>query len=97
MDIRLQQSQRREYLKLGLFEVLILPSKVLQVERHIGGALQIHPYPRDYKDTSKQCHCAFFMGVKRKQEARECQEFDLRVHYFYWRPGMEVYISQGWI
>ncbi|KAL0415169.1 UNVERIFIED_CONTAM: Nuclear poly(A) polymerase 4 [Sesamum latifolium] len=40
----------------------------LMIERDTSGKLQCHPYPHDYVDSSKQCaHCAFFMGLQRKQ------------------------------
>ena len=68
--------------------------------------LQCHPYPNEYVDTSKQCsHCAFFMGLQRKQGVRiqEGQQFDIRGTvdefrhsvdmYMFWKPGMEIYVS----
>jgi len=68
--------------------------------------LQCHPYPYEYADTSKECaHCAFFMGLQRKQGVRvkEGQQFDIRGTvdefredvnmYMYWKPGMVIYVS----
>lgn len=68
--------------------------------------LQCHPYPNESVDTSKQCsHCAFFMGLQRKQGVRvhEGQQFDIRVTvdkfkhsvnlYMFWKPGMEIFVS----
>ncbi|XP_020264940.1 nuclear poly(A) polymerase 4-like [Asparagus officinalis] len=78
----------------------------LKIERDTFGMLQCHPYPNEYVDTSKQCvHCAFFMGLQRKQGAKvqEGQQFDIRGTvdefrnsvnmYMYWKPGMEIYVS----
>lgn len=80
--------------------------EILQIERDTYGMLQCHPYPNEYVDASKQCiHCAFFMGLQRKQGARvqEGQQFDIRGTvdefrhsvnmYMYWKPGMEIYVS----
>ena len=77
-----------------------------QIERDTYGMLQCHPYPSEYVDTSKQCaHCAFFMGLQRKQGVRVQggQQFDIRGTvdefrqsvnmYMYWKPGMEIYVS----
>ncbi|KAA8540345.1 hypothetical protein F0562_024736 [Nyssa sinensis] len=53
----------------------------LLIERDTNGKLQCHPHPQEYVDTSKQCfHCAFFMGLQRKQGERiqEGQQFDIR-------------------
>jgi len=79
---------------------------LLQIERDTYGMLQCHPYPNEYIDISKQCaHCAFFMGLQRKQGVRvqEGQQFDIRGTvdefrhsvnmYMYWKPGMEIYVS----
>ncbi|KAF8388872.1 hypothetical protein HHK36_025553 [Tetracentron sinense] len=78
----------------------------LKIERDTYGMLQCHPYPNEYVDTSKQClHCAFFMGLQRKQGVRiqEGQQFDIRGTvdefrhsvnmYMFWKPGMEIYVS----
>ncbi|XP_059643221.1 nuclear poly(A) polymerase 4-like isoform X2 [Cornus florida] len=78
----------------------------LMIERDTFGKLQCHPYPHEYVDTSKQCcHCAFFMGLQRKQGERvqEGQQFDIRSTvdefrhsvnmYMFWKPGMEIYVS----
>ncbi|XP_043720218.1 nuclear poly(A) polymerase 4-like isoform X2 [Telopea speciosissima] len=78
----------------------------LKIERDTFGMLQCHPYPNEYVDTSKQCsHCAFFMGLQRKQGVRvqEGQQFDIRGTvdefrhsvnmYKLWKPGMEIYVS----
>ncbi|XXG64332.1 hypothetical protein AAC387_Pa05g2314 [Persea americana] len=78
----------------------------LKIERDTYGMLQCHPYPNEYVDTSKQCsHCAFFMGLQRKQGVRfqEGQQFDIRGTvdefrnsvdmYLFWKPGMEIYVS----
>ncbi|KAJ6815890.1 nuclear poly(A) polymerase 4-like [Iris pallida] len=78
----------------------------LKIERDTFGKLQCHPYPNEYEDTSKQCsHCAFFMGLQRKQGVRveEGQQFDIRGTvdefrhsvnmYMFWKPGMEIYVS----
>ncbi|KAL5999650.1 hypothetical protein ACLOJK_037935 [Asimina triloba] len=78
----------------------------LKIERDTYGMLQCHPYPNEYVDTSKQCpHCAFFMGLQRKQGVRiqEGQQFDIRGTvdefrlsvnmYIFWKPGMEIYVS----
>ncbi|KAJ6813637.1 nuclear poly(A) polymerase 4-like [Iris pallida] len=78
----------------------------LKIERDTFGMLQCHPYPNEYEDTSKQCsHCAFFMGLQRKQGVRvqEGQQFDIRGTvdefrhsvnmYMFWKPGMEIYVS----
>lgn len=79
---------------------------LLQIERDTFGMLQCHPYPNEYVDTSKQCsHCAFFMGLQRKQGVRiqEGQQFDIRGTvdefrhsvnmYMFWKPGMEIFVS----
>lgn len=55
---------------------------------------------------TKQCaHCAFFMGLQRKQgeTIQEGQQFDIRGTvdefrhsinmYLFWKPGMEIYVS----
>ncbi|KAK1315362.1 hypothetical protein QJS10_CPA06g00835 [Acorus calamus] len=79
----------------------------LKIERDTFGMLQCHPYPNEYVDTSKQlcAHCAFFMGLQRKQGVafQEGQQFDIRATvdefrqsvnmYMYWKPGMEIYVS----
>uniref|UniRef100_A0A5B7BRQ4 polynucleotide adenylyltransferase n=1 Tax=Davidia involucrata TaxID=16924 RepID=A0A5B7BRQ4_DAVIN len=78
----------------------------LMIERDTEGKLQCHPYPHEYVDTSKQCsHCAFFMGLQRKQGERiqEGQQFDIRGTvdefrhsvnvYTFWKPGMKIYVS----
>lgn len=78
----------------------------LQIERDTLGKLQCHPYPHEYVDTTKQCaHCAFFMGLQRKQgeSIQEGQQFDIRGTvddfrhsinmYLFWKPGMEIYVS----
>lgn len=78
----------------------------MQIERDTYGMLQCHPYPNEYVDPSKQCaHCAFFMGLQRKQGVRiqEGQQFDIRGTvdefrhsvnmYMFWKPGMEIYVS----
>ncbi|XP_077209846.1 nuclear poly(A) polymerase 4-like isoform X2 [Tasmannia lanceolata] len=78
----------------------------LKIERDTYGMLQCHPYPNEYIDSSKQCsHCAFFMGLQRKQGVRiqEGQQFDIRgtvdefrhsvSMYMFWKPGMEIYVS----
>ncbi|XP_058115450.1 nuclear poly(A) polymerase 4-like isoform X2 [Magnolia sinica] len=78
----------------------------LKIERDTYGMLQCHPYPNEYVDTSKQCpHCAFFMGLQRKQGVRiqEGQQFDIRGTvdefrlsvnmYMFWKPRMEIYVS----
>ncbi|KAK6927324.1 Poly(A) polymerase, RNA-binding domain [Dillenia turbinata] len=78
----------------------------LKIERDTFAMLQCHPCPNEYSDTSKQgSHCAFFMGLQRKQGVRveEGQQFDIRgtidefrqevnMHMF-WKPGMEIYVS----
>lgn len=78
----------------------------VQIERDTLGKLQCHPYPHEYIDTTKQCaHCAFFMGLQRKQgeTIQEGQQFDIRGSvdefrhsinmYMFWKPGMEIYVS----
>ncbi|KAF3450682.1 hypothetical protein FNV43_RR06771 [Rhamnella rubrinervis] len=78
----------------------------LMIERDTLGKLQCHPYPHEYVDTTKQCaHCAFFMGLQRKQgeTIQEGQQFDIRGTvdefrhsinmYLFWKPGMEIYVS----
>lgn len=78
----------------------------LMIERDTLGKLQCHPYPREYADASKQCcHCAFFMGLQRKQGelVQDGQQFDIRETvdvfrqsigmYRFWEPGMEIYVS----
>ncbi|XP_020575154.1 nuclear poly(A) polymerase 4-like [Phalaenopsis equestris] len=78
----------------------------LKIERDTCGMLQCHPYPNEYVDSSKRCsHCAFFMGLQRKQGVRiqEGQQFDIRgtvdefKHsvnmYMFWKPGMEINVS----
>ncbi|XP_015902384.2 nuclear poly(A) polymerase 4 [Ziziphus jujuba] len=78
----------------------------LMIERDTFGKLQCHPYPHEYVDTTKQCaHCAFFMGLQRKQgeKIQEGQQFDIRGTvdefrhsinmYLFWKPGMEIYVS----
>ncbi|KAA8540346.1 hypothetical protein F0562_024735 [Nyssa sinensis] len=78
----------------------------LMIERDTDGKLQCHPYPHEYVDISKQCsHCAFFMGLQRKQGERiqEGQQFDIRGTvdefrhsvnmYMFWKPGMKIYVS----
>ncbi|KAL3824407.1 hypothetical protein ACJIZ3_020436 [Penstemon smallii] len=78
----------------------------LMIERDTSGKLQCHPYPHVYVDSTRPCsHCAFFMGLQRKQgEAiQEGQQFDIRQtveefrhqinSYLYWKPGMEIYVS----
>ncbi|KAF8393456.1 hypothetical protein HHK36_021700 [Tetracentron sinense] len=78
----------------------------LMIERDTYGMLQCHPYPNEYVDRSKLClHCAFFMGLQRKQGVRiqEGQQFDIRGTvdefrhsinmYVFWKPGMEIYVS----
>lgn len=80
--------------------------KHLQIERDTIGKLQCHPYPHEYIDATKQCaHCAFFMGLQRKQgeTIQEGQQFDIRGSvdefrhsinmYMFWKPGMEIYVS----
>ncbi|KAK9149359.1 hypothetical protein Scep_008116 [Stephania cephalantha] len=78
----------------------------LMIERDTCGVLQCHPYPTEYEDTTKQSsHCAFFMGLQRKQgvKVQEGQQFDIRGTvdefrdsvnwYTFWKPGMEIYVS----
>ncbi|PON32747.1 Poly(A) polymerase, partial [Parasponia andersonii] len=78
----------------------------LMIERDTLGKLQCHPYPHEYIDMTKQCaHCAFFMGLQRKQgeTIQEGQQFDIRGTvdefrhsinmYNFWKPGMEIYVS----
>ncbi|KAG0485726.1 hypothetical protein HPP92_009805 [Vanilla planifolia] len=78
----------------------------LKIERDTCGMLQCHPYPNEYVDASRRCaHCAFFMGLQRKQGIRvqEGQQFDIRgtvdefKHsvnmYMFWKPGMEINVS----
>ncbi|XP_024022453.1 nuclear poly(A) polymerase 4 isoform X1 [Morus notabilis] len=78
----------------------------LMIERDTIGKLQCHPYPHEYIDATKQCaHCAFFMGLQRKQgeTIQEGQQFDIRGSvdefrhsinmYMFWKPGMEIYVS----
>ncbi|GMQ03536.1 hypothetical protein CsSME_00049306 [Camellia sinensis var. sinensis] len=78
----------------------------LKIERDTRGMLQCHPYPNGHVDTSKLCpHCAFFMGLQRKQGAKveEGQQFDIRRtvdefkqyvnDYQFWKPGMNIYVS----
>ncbi|KAG0492986.1 hypothetical protein HPP92_006384 [Vanilla planifolia] len=78
----------------------------LMIERDTCGMLQCHPYPNEYSDRSRHHpHCAFFMGLQRKQGFRvqEGQQFDIRgtvdefKHsvnmYMFWNPGMEIRVS----
>ncbi|KAL7003411.1 polynucleotide adenylyltransferase [Sarracenia purpurea var. burkii] len=78
----------------------------LKIKQDTNDMLQCHPYPNKYMDTSKPCpHCAFFMGLQRKQEVKvqEGQQFDIRGTidkfkqevnmYKYWKPGMEIHVS----
>eukprot|EP00252_Welwitschia_mirabilis_P022027 TRINITY_DN5823_c0_g1_i2.p1 TRINITY_DN5823_c0_g1~~TRINITY_DN5823_c0_g1_i2.p1 ORF type:complete len:425 (-),score=74.43 TRINITY_DN5823_c0_g1_i2:116-1390(-) len=78
----------------------------LKIERDTFGMLQCHPYPCEYSDpVSEGCHCAFFMGLQRKQGVpmQEGQQFDLRFTvdefrnsvymYCFWRPGMDIFVS----
>ncbi|KAF7124823.1 hypothetical protein RHSIM_Rhsim12G0203400 [Rhododendron simsii] len=78
----------------------------LMIERDTYGKLQCHPYPHEYVDYTKQgSHCAFFMGLQRKQGevVQEGQQFDIRGTvdefknsvnmYVFWKPGMEIHVS----
>ncbi|XP_074285368.1 nuclear poly(A) polymerase 4-like [Silene latifolia] len=78
----------------------------LMIERDTLGKLQCHPCQQYLVDPTRQCdHCAFFMGLQRKQGevAQEGQQFDIRATvdefrhsvnmYAYWKPGMEIYVS----
>ncbi|KAI8529602.1 hypothetical protein RHMOL_Rhmol12G0237700 [Rhododendron molle] len=78
----------------------------LMIERDTYGKLQCHPYPHEYVDYTKQgSHCAFFMGLQRKQGevVQEGQQFDIRGTvdefknsvnmYMFWKPGMEIHVS----
>uniref|UniRef100_A0A0C9S5V1 polynucleotide adenylyltransferase n=2 Tax=Wollemia nobilis TaxID=56998 RepID=A0A0C9S5V1_9CONI len=78
----------------------------LMIERDTQGMLQCHPYPCEHVDRTKPCyHCAFFMGLQRKQGVpiQEGQQFDIRDTvdefkqsvgmYIFWRPGMDIYVS----
>eukprot|EP00252_Welwitschia_mirabilis_P024646 TRINITY_DN7372_c0_g1_i3.p1 TRINITY_DN7372_c0_g1~~TRINITY_DN7372_c0_g1_i3.p1 ORF type:complete len:568 (-),score=93.96 TRINITY_DN7372_c0_g1_i3:433-2136(-) len=78
----------------------------LKIERDTLGMLQCHPFPNEYFDKSKPCHCAFFMGLQRKQGVpiQEGQQFDIRrtvdefrhsavYMYLFWRLGMDVFVS----
>lgn len=78
----------------------------LKIERDTFGMLQCHPYPCEYSSTSsKEHHCAYFMGLQRKQgvPVQEGQQFDIRgtvdefkhsvMDYFHWRPGMDIFVS----
>ncbi|KAH9556602.1 hypothetical protein CY35_07G038000 [Sphagnum magellanicum] len=78
----------------------------LKIERHTYGLLQCHPHPNEFVDTSRKGHhCAFFMGLQRKQGTpqQEGQQFDIRVTvdefrhsvnmYMNWKPGMDLYVT----
>ncbi|KAJ7518121.1 hypothetical protein O6H91_21G056500 [Diphasiastrum complanatum] len=78
----------------------------LKIERHTFGMLQCHPHPCDFVDTMRKGrHCAFFMGLQRKQGVplQEGQQFDIRATvdefrhsvnmYMSWKPGMEIFVS----
>ncbi|KAH9616916.1 hypothetical protein KSS87_003564 [Heliosperma pusillum] len=78
----------------------------LMIERDTLGKLQCHPCQQYLVDPTRQCaHCAFFMGLQRKQGevAQEGQQFDIRATvdefrhsvnmYAYWKPGMDIYVS----
>ncbi len=81
-------------------------SAIFQIERHTYGLLQCHPHPNEFVDTSRKGHhCAFFMGLQRKQGTpqQEGQQFDIRVTvdefrhsvnmYMNWKPGMDLYVT----
>lgn len=99
-------SHRKQTTTKEYFIFCLCSSKCLQIERDTFGKLQCHPYPHEYVDTTKQCaHCAFFMGLQRKQgeTIQEGQQFDIRGTvdefrhsinmYLFWKPGMEIYVS----
>ncbi|KAL2338021.1 hypothetical protein Fmac_012467 [Flemingia macrophylla] len=78
----------------------------LMIERDTYGKLQCHPYYFEFVDTSRHCaHCAFFMGLQRKQGevVQEGQQYDIRGSveefrhsvnmYMFWKPGMGIYVS----
>ncbi|CAM6110473.1 unnamed protein product [Calypogeia fissa] len=77
----------------------------LKIERHTYTMLQCHPHPCEFIDPAKKAHCAFFMGLQRKQgiPQQEGQQFDIRSTvdefrhsvnmYLMWRPGMEIHVS----
>ncbi|XP_058086533.1 nuclear poly(A) polymerase 2-like [Magnolia sinica] len=78
---------------------------ILKIERDTSGTLQCHPCPNDYSSKSKQCHCACYIGLKRKEGTRteQVKPFDIRaaVEEFkelvymcvMWRPGMDLNIA----
>lgn len=67
--------------------------------------LQCHPHPCEFVDPERKAHCAFFMGLQRKQgiPQQEGQQFDIRSTvdefrhsvnmYMMWKPGMEIHVS----
>jgi poly(A) polymerase len=70
------------------------------------GLLQCHPFPSEFVDTARKGHhCAFFMGLRRKQGAaqQERQQLDIRATvdkfwgsvsmYMGWKQGMDVCMS----
>ncbi|XP_057960503.1 nuclear poly(A) polymerase 1 isoform X2 [Malania oleifera] len=76
----------------------------LKIERDTRGVLQCHPHPGNFSDKSRQFHCCYFMGLRRKQgaSAQEGEQFDLRSTveefkhsvgmYTSWKLGMWIHV-----
>ncbi|KAL7149411.1 hypothetical protein ABFS83_05G038900 [Erythranthe nasuta] len=54
----------------------------LKIERDTNGALQCHPYPREFSDKSKPNYHSYFTGLRKKQSPNPqatTEQFDIRM------------------